>query len=104
MIGRDTTERPGVDRAMAWAGWPRPAGCGAPAGTIAERRQRPSTRRFAVSLSTDRPVAVVTGASSGIGRATARQLVEAGWQAIGVGRDPDRIAQATREIEAAVVA
>jgi NAD(P)-dependent dehydrogenase (short-subunit alcohol dehydrogenase family) len=57
-----------------------------------------------VSLSTDRPVAVVTGASSGIGRATARQLVEAGWQVIGVGRDPDRIAQATREIEAAVAA
>jgi NAD(P)-dependent dehydrogenase (short-subunit alcohol dehydrogenase family) len=57
-----------------------------------------------VSLDTERPVAVVTGASAGIGRATARQLVEAGWQVIGVGRDPERIAQATREIEAAVTA
>lgn len=57
-----------------------------------------------MGLSTDRPVAVVTGASAGIGRATARQLVEAGWQVIGVGRDPQRIAQATGEIEAAVAA
>lgn len=55
-------------------------------------------------LSTDRSVAVVTGASSGIGRATARRLVGAGWQVIGVGRDSGRIAQATREIEAAVAA
>ncbi len=57
-----------------------------------------------MSLNTDRPVAVVTGASAGIGRATARQLVEAGWQVLGVGRDPERSAQATREIEAAVSA
>jgi NAD(P)-dependent dehydrogenase (short-subunit alcohol dehydrogenase family) len=57
-----------------------------------------------VSLSTDRPVAVVTGASAGIGRATARQLVEAGWQVIGAGRNRERSAQATREIEAAVAA
>jgi len=57
-----------------------------------------------VSLDANHPVAVVTGASAGIGRATARQLAEAGWQVIGVGRDPERIAQATREIEAAVAA
>lgn len=57
-----------------------------------------------MSLDAERPVAVVTGASSGIGRATARQLVEVCWQVIGVGRDPERIAQATREIEAAVAA
>jgi NAD(P)-dependent dehydrogenase (short-subunit alcohol dehydrogenase family) len=57
-----------------------------------------------VSLDANHPVAVVTGASAGIGRATARQLAEAGWQVIGVGRDPERIAQATREIGAAVAA
>jgi len=53
-------------------------------------------------IDTDRPVAVVTGASAGIGRATACQLAAAGWQVIGTGRDPNRIAQATREIEATV--
>lgn len=57
-----------------------------------------------MSLDAERPVAVVTGASAGIGRATARQLAEAGWQVIGVGRDLGRIAEATREIEAAVTA
>ncbi|MFW0787252.1 SDR family NAD(P)-dependent oxidoreductase [Gordonia sp. CPCC 206044] len=50
---------------------------------------------------TDRPVAVVTGASSGIGRSTARKLVAAGWHVIGVGRDPVRSADAEAEISSA---
>jgi NAD(P)-dependent dehydrogenase (short-subunit alcohol dehydrogenase family) len=54
-----------------------------------------------LKLDADRPVAVVTGASSGIGKATARQLVGLGWQAIGVGRDPERSATAEAEITAA---
>ncbi len=54
-----------------------------------------------MSLDANRPVAVVTGASAGIGLATSRQLVELGWQVIGVGRDPERSAQATSEIQAA---
>ena len=47
---------------------------------------------------TNTPVAVVTGASSGIGRSTARELVTRGWRVIGVGRDPQRSAAATAEI------
>jgi NAD(P)-dependent dehydrogenase (short-subunit alcohol dehydrogenase family) len=47
------------------------------------------------------PVAVVTGASAGIGKATARLLVERGWSVIGVGRDPARSSAAEQEISAA---
>lgn len=48
----------------------------------------------------NRRVAVVTGASSGIGKSTARKLVRLGWQVIGVGRDPERCAVADAEIAA----
>lgn len=54
-----------------------------------------------VRIETDRPIAVVTGASAGIGRCTARGLLERGWQVIGVGRDPDRCAAAAAELSAA---
>ena len=37
------------------------------------------------------PVAVVTGASSGIGQAAARALVEAGFRVVGTGRNPARV-------------
>ncbi|MQY21531.1 SDR family NAD(P)-dependent oxidoreductase [Nocardia macrotermitis] len=47
------------------------------------------------------PVAVVTGASSGIGRSTAAQLIALGWQVIGVGRDPRRCAEAVEQLGAA---
>jgi NAD(P)-dependent dehydrogenase (short-subunit alcohol dehydrogenase family) len=46
-------------------------------------------------------VAVVTGASAGIGKATATQLVRQGWTVIGVGRDPERSAAAEAEVRAA---
>jgi NAD(P)-dependent dehydrogenase (short-subunit alcohol dehydrogenase family) len=49
----------------------------------------------------NRQVAVVTGASAGIGKATARMLLERGWHVIGVGRDPARSAEAERELEQA---
>ncbi|GAA2410418.1 SDR family oxidoreductase [Actinomadura vinacea] len=51
-----------------------------------------------MTFDANRPVAVVTGASSGIGRSTARKLVEHGRQVIGVGRDPGRCAEAETEI------
>jgi len=49
----------------------------------------------------DQPTAVVTGASAGIGKATARMLAEAGWHVIGTGRNPERISAAEAEVRAA---
>ena len=45
-------------------------------------------------------VAVVTGASSGIGRETAKTLAAHGWHVIALGRDPMRTAAAEAEIRA----
>jgi len=46
-------------------------------------------------------VAVITGASSGIGLVTARALAAQGWRVIALGRDPGRSAVAEAEIRAA---
>jgi NAD(P)-dependent dehydrogenase (short-subunit alcohol dehydrogenase family) len=43
-------------------------------------------------------VAVVTGASSGIGKVAAKTLLQQGWRVIGLGRDPERCAVAEAEI------
>lgn len=45
-----------------------------------------------------RRVAVITGASSGIGRETARALAARGWRIIGIGRNPERCEQARQRI------
>lgn len=46
-------------------------------------------------------VAVVTGASSGIGKETAKALAAQGWRVIAIGRDPERSAAAEQDIRAA---
>ena len=57
--------------------------------------------KIALKLDANRPVAVITGASSGIGKSTASRLAALGWQVIGTGRDPQRCAAAEPEIAAA---
>jgi NAD(P)-dependent dehydrogenase (short-subunit alcohol dehydrogenase family) len=48
---------------------------------------------------TDRQrIAVVTGASSGIGKVAARAMAAQGWRVIGTGRDPARMAATAAEI------
>lgn len=43
-------------------------------------------------------VAVITGASSGIGKEAAKQLLKKGWRVIGIGRNPERCQQAEKEL------
>ena len=50
----------------------------------------------------EQKVAVITGASSGIGKETAKLFVSRGWHVIGTGRNPERSKVAIAEIEAAV--
>jgi NADP-dependent 3-hydroxy acid dehydrogenase YdfG len=50
-----------------------------------------------------RPVAVVTGASSGIGAATARQLADRGFEVVCAARRADRIEQLAREIDGVAI-
>lgn len=54
-----------------------------------------------MTINNGSPVAVVTGASSGIGKSTARMLVAQNWQVIGTGRDPARTDTAIGEIGSA---
>ncbi|MDQ1051193.1 YhgE/Pip-like protein [Streptomyces sp. V4I2] len=49
------------------------------------------SRDAGVIMTTNRPVALVTGASSGIGKETALALVAAGFDVAGTGRDTSRV-------------
>jgi len=51
---------------------------------------------------TDQKVAVITGASAGIGKAAALKLLERGWRVIGVGRSPERSAKAESDIHTSI--
>jgi NAD(P)-dependent dehydrogenase (short-subunit alcohol dehydrogenase family) len=50
---------------------------------------------------TESRVALITGGTDGIGKATAAQLLGAGWDVVVVGRDPSRCASPVAELRAA---
>jgi len=61
---------------------------------------RSSVRDSSDSPSSVRPVAVVTGASQGLGLALSRELARRGWSLVVDGRDTDRLDSAVTEIAA----
>ncbi len=51
-----------------------------------------------MNSSSEKRVAVVTGASSGIGKEAARSLLQQGWRVIGVGRNPAHCEATEKEL------
>ena len=54
-------------------------------------------------MTTSRPAALITGGTTGIGRATARLLYEQGFSVLATGNNPDTIAAARRDLPGEIV-
>jgi 3-hydroxy acid dehydrogenase/malonic semialdehyde reductase len=54
-------------------------------------------------MNTKNQIALVTGASSGIGEAISRELVKRGWLVVGIARSSDKLSQLKEELEDAFI-
>jgi NAD(P)-dependent dehydrogenase (short-subunit alcohol dehydrogenase family) len=73
----------------------------------ASRQSRPSSQKHDTTIcgeqeermmQSNAKVAVITGASAGLGLEAARELLKRGWRVFGIGRDPARSADAEAEL------
>lgn len=85
---------------------PLRAACGQPVAVLFLNGMRPRKRRGGLHgawrswqrVRMTQKAAIVTGASSGVGKETARQLLALGWRVVGVGRDAGRCAEAEADL------
>src|SRR3546814_5239188 len=82
-----------VPPATATLGWHRRAT--SPRGSALGRERR----SFAAMVATDQKIALVTGAGSGIGKASALALARAGWSVALAGRRAEPLEAVAKELE-----